>query len=105
MTTKRMYLKAMGSQYYDRTGVTFPGKISIDLEQIIRGVAEDYSVEWERQFEWSNQPEVLCFDVEAGGWSEAKIDEFRPFLNWLYLMPTEHWMYEMQDHQEGSRDV
>ena len=57
------YLKATGSTCYNKTGITFPICIVIDLVKLLKSYGVT-NIEWRRQFDWSNQPEVLTFNIE-----------------------------------------
>jgi len=57
----RFYLYATGSTCYDKSGITFPVKRVLALEALVIACGGT-NVKWENQFEWSNLPEVLCFD-------------------------------------------
>ena len=56
-----MYIKALGSTCYDRTGITFPDRKAIDFKQMpgIKGGG------WEYQFGWGNQPMVFTFECRG----------------------------------------
>ena len=53
-----MYLKALGSTCYDRSGITWPEKVAIDWLALF----EVDEIVWEQNR--SNQPEVISVDQE-----------------------------------------
>jgi len=59
--TKAWYVKATGSVCYDARGVSFPERREIDWAEIL-GAARVRHWQWRNQFDWDNQPEVLCFE-------------------------------------------
>ena len=72
------YLKATQSVCYDRNyGITFPVTIQLDFDSIlIKHGATDIS--WQRQFGWSNQPMVIC-------WQGGNVKEINKSFNAIYL--------------------
>ena len=71
---KKYYVRATGSTCYDKTGITFPEKVSIDFDSLLE---DTKNVQWENQFGWSNQPKVITFHCTKS--LADKIDSSFPF--------------------------
>lgn len=85
----RYYLRASGSNCYDKTGVTFPTHQPMNIEDIIKSVCEKPNLRWANQFGWSNQPKVLTFNATE---QEVKgLDEVFPYAT---VLVTPHWNEE-----------
>lgn len=50
----------MGSTCYDASGITFPKKKTLEIENIVTDHL-GIDLKWSNQFGWSNQPEVITF--------------------------------------------
>lgn len=83
----RYYIKALDSSGYDRTGITFPEHIPLNLRELVKSCVENRRrVTWSKQFGWYCQPEVLCFYAEQH--ETRKIDEL---LYPYHLITIPHW--------------
>ena len=54
----KYYIKATGSVCYDKTGITFPEKVSVDFDSLLKNAE---NVQWENYHGWDNLPEVVTF--------------------------------------------
>ena len=59
----KYYIKATGSTCYDKTGITYPENKTIDLETLVNSHG-GFNCVWQNQFGWSNQPQVLTFEMD-----------------------------------------
>lgn len=59
--TKRYYISASSSTCYDKSGITYPYVLAIDLAKLVKSIASKPATRWAKQFGWYNQPQVLCF--------------------------------------------
>ena len=78
----KYYIKATGSVCYDKTGITFPEKIVIDFDSLLKNVE---NVQWENYHGWDNLPEVVTFYGSVG--LVAMLDMALP----NGLLVSEHW--------------
>ena len=60
---KKYYVKATSSVCYDKTGITFPEKVSVNFDKLLKDAE---NIQWENQFGWDNQPEVITFYGSVG---------------------------------------
>lgn len=86
----RYYIKATGSTCYDKSGLTYPNKLTIDLEQLVK-LGDASEVHWEPHLNLDNLPEVLCF----GYWvTEDQYDTMTMVSDIIYpmgLIIASHW--------------
>ncbi len=71
----KYYLKALGSVCYNKDGITFPEKHPLDFNSLAKALLPP-KYYWQRQFGWTNQPEVLIFDA-----SKAQAEKFGRVVN------------------------
>lgn len=93
----RMYLHATGSTCYDRSGITHPVRIGMDLEAILKSLCGVSKTSWESQYGWVNQPVVLSFDTTEG--SRRNLDKLDYFLMMLGLLVAAHWGYDQHSNK------
>lgn len=89
----RFYLSAKGSVCYDRTGITWPEKKPVDLEELVHKLGGT-DLKWERENGWGNQPEVLSFTLRGikNQFDRRKEVFDRPFYPYGLLVSF-HWKY------------
>jgi hypothetical protein len=73
----RHYLRTLRSACYDQTGITYPKRLPMDLEAIVRYFG-GINLLWEREFGWDNQPEVLVFEMTEETKDRLLVDRLWP---------------------------
>lgn len=92
----RYYLKALGTICYDKTGLTYPEQLTVDLEKIAK-LAGASEIHWEQQFGFSNLPEVLCFGFFTDRDSFDRLSMFTDLMHPFGLMVKDHWSWESKN--------